>query len=171
MIGKNSVGLSHPAFCLGFWQAVPSHPMARFWAFPVVPLSQDNEGTSVPLSQKNALSCPVGNPSEWLRYLPVQLDAILKIWFTLYERYCQTVSANSIQISFCTNAISSICWKSDSIHLWPTSGRNTVKTFMFRSSHFSFFFFFFFWQRIYEKTIIFFFFFLHFAFQDILVVI
>ena len=37
-------------------------------ACPVVPLSQDNKGTSVPLSQKIALSRPVGNPSLDLCY-------------------------------------------------------------------------------------------------------
>ena len=41
----------------------PSRPLARFLACPVVPLSRDNEGTSVPLSQKVALSRPVGNPT------------------------------------------------------------------------------------------------------------
>ena len=35
--------------------------MVRFLACPVVPLSRDNEGTSVPLSRKVALSRPVGN--------------------------------------------------------------------------------------------------------------
>ena len=40
-----------------------SHPVARFWPFPVVPLSQDNEGTSVPLSWKAALSHLFGNTS------------------------------------------------------------------------------------------------------------
>ena len=52
----------------GFWQALParplpSSPVARFWACPVVPLSRDNEGTSVPLSRKIALSRPVGKAS------------------------------------------------------------------------------------------------------------
>ena len=41
----------------------PSRPAVRFWACPVVPLSRDNEGISVPLSWKVALSRPVGNPS------------------------------------------------------------------------------------------------------------
>ena len=40
-----------------------SHPAAKFWACPIVPLSWDNEGISVPLSGKVALSRPVGNPS------------------------------------------------------------------------------------------------------------
>ena len=31
---------------------IPSRPVARFRACPVVPLSRNNEGTSVPLSQK-----------------------------------------------------------------------------------------------------------------------
>ena len=73
--------LSHPTSCplscSGFWQkssdcpvprpvqmltgcSSPSCPMSRFWACPVVPLSGDNDGTSVPLSQKVALSRPVG---------------------------------------------------------------------------------------------------------------
>ena len=39
----------------------PSRPVARFWACPVVPLSRDKEGISVPLSRKVALSRPVGN--------------------------------------------------------------------------------------------------------------
>ena len=38
--------------CLG-----PSRPLARFLGCPVVPLSRDNEGTSVPLSGK--VHCPV----------------------------------------------------------------------------------------------------------------
>ena len=41
----------------------PSHPLARFLACPVVPLSRDNEGTFVPVSRKVALSRPVGNPT------------------------------------------------------------------------------------------------------------
>ena len=40
---------------------IPSCPVARFWVCPVVPLSRDNEETSVPVSQKVALSRPVGN--------------------------------------------------------------------------------------------------------------
>ena len=39
----------------------PARPLARFLACPVVPLSRDNDGTSVHLSQKVALSRPVGN--------------------------------------------------------------------------------------------------------------
>ena len=39
----------------------PSRSLARILACPVVPLSRDNEGTSVPLSRKVALSRPVGN--------------------------------------------------------------------------------------------------------------
>ena len=42
---------------------VPSRPVAIFLACPVVPLSQDNKETFVPLSRKVALSRPVGNPS------------------------------------------------------------------------------------------------------------
>ena len=42
---------------------IPSRPVAGFWACPVVPLSWDNEETSVPLSRKVAVSRPVGNPS------------------------------------------------------------------------------------------------------------
>ena len=41
----------------------PSRPLARFLACPVVPLSRDNDETSVPLSRKVALSRPVGNAS------------------------------------------------------------------------------------------------------------
>ena len=40
----------------------PSHPLARFLPCPVVPLSWDDEGNSVPLSRKVALFRPVGNP-------------------------------------------------------------------------------------------------------------
>ena len=40
----------------------PARAVTRFLARPVVPLSWDNEGTSVPVSQKVALSLPVGNP-------------------------------------------------------------------------------------------------------------
>ena len=42
---------------------IPSRPMAKFWACPVVPLSRDKEEISVPLSRKVALSRPVGNSS------------------------------------------------------------------------------------------------------------
>ena len=42
---------------------VPSRPVAKFWACPVVPLSRDKEEISVPLSRKVALSRPVGNPT------------------------------------------------------------------------------------------------------------
>ena len=45
----------------------PSCPLARFLASPVVPLSWDNEGTSVSLSQKIALS-PDSVPSRWKSY-------------------------------------------------------------------------------------------------------
>ena len=48
---------------LNFCCPGPSRPLAKFLACPVVPLSRDNEGTSVPLSQKVSLSCPVGNPN------------------------------------------------------------------------------------------------------------
>ena len=41
----------------------PSRPFARFLACPVVPLSRDNDGISVPLSRKVSLSRPVGNAS------------------------------------------------------------------------------------------------------------
>ena len=41
----------------------PSRPLARFLACPVVPLSWDNDGISVPLSRKVSLSRPVGNAS------------------------------------------------------------------------------------------------------------
>ena len=42
--------------------AVPARPVP--WQdFELVPLSQDNEGTSIPLSQEVALSCLVGNTS------------------------------------------------------------------------------------------------------------
>jgi hypothetical protein len=47
----------------------PSRPFARFLACPVVPLSRDNEETSVPLSQKVALSRPVGNPISNIKLL------------------------------------------------------------------------------------------------------
>ena len=43
----------------------PSRPSARFWACLVVLLSQDNEGTSVPLSRKVSLSRPVGNTNTY----------------------------------------------------------------------------------------------------------
>merc|ERR1712051_317395 len=42
-----------------------SRPLVRFLACPVVPLSRDNDGTSVPLSRKVSLSHPVGNTS-WM---------------------------------------------------------------------------------------------------------
>ena len=49
----------------GTGQAVKilSRPVARFSACPVVPLSRDKEGISVPLSRQVALSRPVGNTS------------------------------------------------------------------------------------------------------------
>ena len=43
----------------------PSRPVPAFLACPIVPLSQDKEETSVPLSRKVALSRPVGNPSYY----------------------------------------------------------------------------------------------------------
>ena len=42
---------------------IPSQPLATFLARPVVPLYWDNDGTSVSLSQKVALSHPVENAS------------------------------------------------------------------------------------------------------------
>ena len=59
-----------PASRPGFWLSRPvpdfgcpdpSRPLARFLACPVVPLSRDNDGISVPLSRKVSLSRPVGN--------------------------------------------------------------------------------------------------------------
>ena len=47
---------------LNFGCPGPSRPLVRFLACSVVPLSWDKEETSVPLSRKVALSCPVGNP-------------------------------------------------------------------------------------------------------------
>ena len=52
---------AHPF--LNFGCPVPSRPVARFLACPVVPLSRNNEGASGPLSQKVALSRPIGNPT------------------------------------------------------------------------------------------------------------
>ena len=52
--------------CPGFCQAVPA-VLARLvpWQdFELVPLCRGNKGTSVPLSQKVALSHPVGSPNE-----------------------------------------------------------------------------------------------------------
>ena len=46
----------------------PSRPLARFLACPVVPLSRDNDGTSVPLSRKVSLSCPDGKASTYQPY-------------------------------------------------------------------------------------------------------
>ena len=46
---------------------VSSRPLARFLACLVVPLSRENEGTSVPLSQKVALSRPVETKVKKLR--------------------------------------------------------------------------------------------------------
>ena len=42
---------------------VPSRPVAKFWACPVVPLSRDKEEIAVPFSRKVALSRSVGNPT------------------------------------------------------------------------------------------------------------
>ena len=42
---------------------IPSRPVAKFWACPVVPLSRDKEEISVSLSRKVTLSRPVGNPT------------------------------------------------------------------------------------------------------------
>ena len=53
-----------------FWKwiknALPTsvQPLVRFWACPIVPLSRDNEWTSVPLFQKVALSCSIWNSSS-----------------------------------------------------------------------------------------------------------
>ena len=54
----------------------PSHPVTRFWACPVVPLSRDKEVTSVPLSRKITLSRPVGNPRTLFHCVvtPICLD-------------------------------------------------------------------------------------------------
>ena len=49
----------------------PSRPLARFLACPVVPLSRDNDGTSVPLSRQVSLSRPVGNASA--NYIAAQI--------------------------------------------------------------------------------------------------
>ena len=62
--------LERPFLLCPVLSCVPSRPLARFLACPIVPLSRDNEGTSVPLSRKVALSRPVGNPS-WNR-LPAE---------------------------------------------------------------------------------------------------
>jgi hypothetical protein len=63
-LGKIAKPCPVPRPSLDFdWLSRPSRPVARFWACPVVPLSRDNKGSSVPLSQKVALSRPVGNPN------------------------------------------------------------------------------------------------------------
>ena len=49
----------------------PSRPLVRFLACPVVPLTRDNDGTSVPLSRKTALSHPIGNASINQTWSPV----------------------------------------------------------------------------------------------------
>ena len=61
--------------CVPSW-ILTGCPLARFWACPVVPLSRDNEETSVPLSRKVVLSRLVGNP-------------IKNLFFCLSLRYCQ----------------------------------------------------------------------------------
>ena len=52
----------------GFGCPGPSRPLSRFWACPVVPLSRDNKGTSVPLSL-----CP-GTKKFWLSRCPEKLS-------------------------------------------------------------------------------------------------
>ena len=42
---------------------IPSRILTFWQDFELVPLSRDNEGTSVPLSRKVALSHPVGHPN------------------------------------------------------------------------------------------------------------
>ena len=59
--GKISKSYPVPAHSVVKCQnSTPARPMAIFWACPVVPLSKDNAGTSVPLSWKFALFRPVG---------------------------------------------------------------------------------------------------------------
>ena len=58
-LSKSCTALSHIPSQIVTGCAGLSHPLVRFWTCLVVPLSQDNEGTSVPLSWKVAvaLSC------------------------------------------------------------------------------------------------------------------
>jgi hypothetical protein len=66
----------------------PSRPLARFLACPVVPLFWDNEGTSVPLSQKVALSRSVGNPS-------IDRCSLQKEFWTFHEEIVKFVTFNN----------------------------------------------------------------------------
>ena len=62
----------------------PSRPLVRFWACPVVPLSRDNEETSVPLSRKVVLSRPVGNPNT---RLPSAVCSLKRLPQTYFDKY------------------------------------------------------------------------------------
>ena len=48
--------------------ACRSRPVATFWACPFLPLSQDNEEISVPLTHETRLSHPIGNPNFYSYY-------------------------------------------------------------------------------------------------------
>ena len=63
-LSKSHTIPSRPASHPGFWQAVPARP-GPWQDFEIVPLALDNEGTSVPLSRKVALSRPVENPTPY----------------------------------------------------------------------------------------------------------
>ena len=82
----------------------PSCPLARFWACPVVPLSRDNEGTSVSLSLcpgtkhfclsrcPKKLHCPV--PLETL--VSNEMNGILfpKLFWTTVRKSCSIDQEN-----------------------------------------------------------------------------
>ena len=61
-----------------FWKAVLARPVPwqDFELVPVVPLSRDNEGTSVSLSRKVALSLPIRNSTIGIDWLITQLQTL-----------------------------------------------------------------------------------------------
>ena len=67
-VPQHGISLQNPVLdCLGLSLGKMSKSLpgtARFWACPIVPLSWDNERTSVPLSHGTRKSGPVGN-TNW----------------------------------------------------------------------------------------------------------
>ena len=92
----------------------PSRPLARFLACPVVPLSRDNKGASVPLSRKVELSRPVGNP---LSNFESQNFAILDNFYSTLETVIGGFGKADVLDSIDKSHSLPTCCRSDSVTL------------------------------------------------------
>ena len=74
---------------------IPARSMARFWGCPIVPLSQDNEETSVPLSSWTRKSCLVGNPSLRFNFEILTSNCFRRLWKDCQSSWFVTCHVNN----------------------------------------------------------------------------